>query len=41
MGKNEDILIAGSEVNGLKRRVGMLNGAQKHVNRFDQGITCF
>jgi len=39
--ENEDILTTGSEVNGLKRRMEMLSGAQKHVNCIDQGIKCF
>ena len=39
--ENEDILTLGSEVNGQKRRMGMLSGAQKHPNCFDQGIKCF
>ena len=39
--ENEDILTTGSEVNGYKRLMEMLSGAQKHVNCFDQGIKRF
>jgi len=41
VGRNEDILGSGSEVNGSKCRMVILSGVQKHVNCFDQGTKLF